>query len=160
VIILKKAETNLTKSLKMDGAVTNAFPNLDFSDCSPAFKNELLFYVRKRDMIGPDFNCTAMMVPVGDAVTNDRDALMYKALNVSAPFPKNRVQDGETNKKSTGVCWFKVDAFVAVFDTTDGLIRSTVCAFLHSYRITLTTDVSQAMYVYKTFKNWRIPYKL
>jgi hypothetical protein len=117
----------------MDGAVTNAFPNLDFSDCSPAFKNELLFYVRKRDMIGPDFNCTAMMVPVGDAVTNDRDALMYKALNVSAPFPKKSLPASRTEDEQNiyrRMLVTRLMPFVAVFDTTDGLIRQVL--YVHS----------------------------
>lgn len=114
-------------------AVTNEYPNLYFDDCSSDFRNELVFYIRKRDLIGPDFNCTTMMIPVGNAVRNDRDALVYKALNASAPMPMKMLAPSRTEDEQNiyrRMLVSKLMPFISAFDTTDELIREVL--YVHS----------------------------
>jgi hypothetical protein len=143
---------------KWTALLTNAFLTWT-SQTVVLFKNELLFYVRKRDMIGPDFNCTAMMVPVGDAVTNDRDAPDVQSERKVHPSRRNLWrQDGDEQKIYRRMLVYKVDTFVAVCDDGRTHTQYFGILFLHSYRITLTTDdLRKRVRVYKTFKNWRIP---
>jgi hypothetical protein len=110
-------------------------------------------------MIGPDFNCTAMMVPVGDAVTNEVVLSDVQSTERKCTLPEEiaSVQDGRRTKHLQAYVGYKVDAFVAVFDTTDGLIRSSLYCIPAFVQDPLTTDDLHRCACLQVLQGWRTP---
>ena len=109
----------------MSDVIAAEFPGVDFEGSSSSFRNEILFYIRKHEMIGPDFNREAMMMPVHDAIVNERDAIIYNILNTRPPVKKelkaSRTESEQNIYRRMLVS--RLMPFVEDLDTTDGLIR-------------------------------------